>query len=276
MISRTRFAVVLGLLFGSIPSVGFPLQKKDCSVWFEINSEKLLHQYLEYQESWQRLGGPIATTRRNQIDLVVGSLRQENIHASSGVKTPDYLDATDYLNPTGWERLSADARKIAELTEGAPVILDNETGLNQLLEANADDFAEDDLVAVLSAQAWPTIWYWLAPASRLNTRHVELSAKVARAIMRGIPSARLIESNSAGYKDSASNQASQANLHLTLQIDPDPVSIIYLDDTRPRFWRFGDTIEAIATAYAEDVILYPGVGDLEMADRMPSISHVCR
>ena len=130
-----------------------------------------------------------------------------------------------------------------------------------MISKGASSVNYDKLLKSVSSQKWPEIWFWFSPLGQEEPLKT-MSFDIAKAIKKGIPNCRLIEPNSAGFENSSYNYNCMVNLDRTLILDPDPISIIYLDDYKKNYWPLKDTDKALDKAKGRTVIIYPGLDDL--------------
>jgi len=240
---------------------GFADQKQRY-VWFEANNSVYLQEYINHVGKWRQVGEPIVTARIHNIESYVKTLNRLNIQVIGGFKTSNVFLDHDYYDETAWKNIADTALRVSNLTNGKPVILENEGAVKALLKQGITSVDYNKLVKVIKKQNWPEIWFWYAPIGS-KERVKQLSFNIARAIMQGIPKARLIEDSSAGFSTSSKNSDSLYNLNRTFELDNNPVSIVYLDDQRKKFWKLKNAAKALKQAAGNTVIFYPGFNDIE-------------
>jgi hypothetical protein len=232
---------------------------KICYVWFEANSESFLEKYILNAKKWDLIGRPIVTSRIMNVEKFVEKIIKSGIFVTSGFKTSDALKDKNYHDNEAWTKIAEVARNVSKLTNGRPVIIENEGAVKNMLSKGISDIDYFKLLESISKQSWPEIWFWYAPMGE-NREAKTISYNIAMAIINGIPNARLIEASSAGYTSSHSNHNSKDNLLDTLEIDQHPVSITYMHKDRNNFWKFEQIEVAIKTAQSNTVIVYPLIG----------------
>jgi hypothetical protein len=235
---------------------------KECFVWFETNTQKYLDRYLKQAAYWESIGKPIATARIHNVEFFVKQMIDAGIEVTSGFKTSNLFLDKDYHDLESWSNIARTARKVSILTGNRPVILENESAVKIIMRNGITKINYEKLLNAISSQKWPEIWFWHAPTGRKKPFST-ISMDIARAIMNGIPNARLIEPSSSGLSNSARHKGAMKDLKLTLSIDRNPISIIYLDDDRPNFWKLKDSFSAIEYSKGNTVILYPGHEDVD-------------
>ncbi len=241
---------------------GLPIKKK-CYVWFEANTLPYFEKYMQHSNSWIEIGNPIMTARIDNIEYFTETLVEADVTITGGFKTFDVLKRASFSDFDAWAEIARVARKVSKITNGRPVVLDNEGALKHLLKRGVTEIDFQELHNSISAQEWPEIWFWHAIVGKSNDPIQTMSYEVAMAIMDGIPNVRLIEASSSGYYGSYKNRFSKRNLRRTLSINKNPISIIYLDDDKKNFWKLKDTLKAIRLSAGDTVILYPGFGDID-------------
>lgn len=242
---------------------------KDCYVWFEANSESYLAKYIEHSKQWVSVGKPIVTARIYNIETFTRRLMGAGIDVLGGFKTSNALDPDDYCNADAWGHIAKVAGNISRLTCGKPVVLENEGAVKILISKGIQSIDYNRLLKSISAQNWPEIWFWYSPLGQSEPLK-GLSFDIAKAVRNGIPNCRLIEPNSAGFYISSINHNCKINLKRTFALDPDPISIIYLDDYKRNYWALKDTDLAIEKAAGNTVIIYPGLDDISNYDAIRS------
>jgi hypothetical protein len=252
------------LIFAQIFANTSEIKSKNCYIWIEINSKDNLPNFIKYQEDWRQIGQLIVTGRSHSIVSVIGQLVQLGIPVRSGFKTFDYFESRTFDDPSAWKEISTLARTLSSLTQGQPVIIENESTTKYVSENSVDNLQSLKLQAAIQTQSWPTIWFWYGPNGYRKPIR-DLSNQIGEVIMTSIPDVHLIEPNSAGYKKPRNRFIEQSNVERTLHLDPSPISIVYLDDQKPRFWKISQTNMAILSALSDDVIIYPGINDLDRA-----------
>lgn len=239
--------------------------EKDCYVWFEANTERYMAIYLMNKEKWAFVGKPVVTARITNIESFADQLIDASVDAIVGFKTSGILNDNNYCDADSWQEIAKVAGNLSKKTKGKPVILENEGALKILISKGISTIDYDKLLKSISNQKWPEIWFWHGPMGEKEPLKT-LSFSIAKAIKNGIPNCRLIEPNSAGISISSFNRNCQNNLRRTLDLDPNPISIIYLDDHKANYWELEDTDQAIRNAVSNTVIIYPGVDDIENCD----------
>jgi len=234
-------------------------------VWFEVNTLSYLNRYCENVSSWLDIGKPMVTARAHNVEAFTRELVRRNIPVVSGFKTSDLLDGKSFHNIAAWSEIARIARNVSTLTNGNPVVLENEGAVTKMVARGVTSINYEALLKTISMQQWPEIWFWYAPAGRREPVQT-MSNDIARAIMNGIPHARLIEASSAGFVNSHADSTSRNNLKRTFTVDRNPISIIYLDDVKKNFWKLRSTGQAVKAAAGNTVIIYPGFGDIEKSD----------
>lgn len=256
-------------LFASTAGKNVNGNYKECYVWFETNNSDYFERYLKESHLWKNVGSPIVTARIHNIESFTRKLTMAGYHVTSGFKTSDILRGKAFHDAYAWAEIAKVARNLSHITNGRPVILENEGATKLLLKQGVISVDYESLLRVISAQTWPEIWFWHAPAGRKEPMR-SLSSDIAMAISKGIPNSRLIEASSAGLTGSQKNRISQSNFRKTLALDSNPISIIYLDDETKNFWKLADTGFAVSAAAGNTVIIYPGVGDIEKGEKVKS------
>ena len=253
------------------------LTNKECFIWFETNSESLLNRYIEESHAWSKIGKPIITARSHNVESFTNRLINSHPTLISGFKTSDIFNETGFYDFNAWSKVAEIARNVSNITDGRPVILENEGAIKNFINKGSAVINYDLLLEVISAQEWPEIWFWYAPAGRKEPVQ-SISMDFARAISMGIPRSRLIEASSAGFIGSPYNKVSQSNLNKTIELDKNPISIIYLDNEKRNFWKLADTWRAVQAAKGSTVIIYPGFNDLYRWEELEkiSLSELCR
>lgn len=237
---------------------------KACYFWFETNTQKYLNKFIRHHQDWKSTGSPIITARIGNVRSYTKRLADAGIPVISGFKTSGALKNRPFHDRRAWEKIARVAREVSALTGGKPVVLENEGTVTRMISNGTESIDYEELVRSLSAQDWPEIWFWYAPAGQREPVRT-VSRQIAYAIREAIPNSRLIEASSAGYPSSARNSNSRTNLKSTLAVDNDPISIIYLDDEQTSFWPLKDTNLAVKSAYGRTVVVYPGFADIENA-----------
>ena len=237
------------------------VNKKDYFVWFEINTKRYLDKYIKHVEAWVFIGKPMVTARIHNVESFTKQLINANIPVVSGFKTSDVFKDRPFEDIDAWAEIARVARNVSGLTNGRAVILENEGTVKSMLTKGVNSINYEQLLKSISAQQWPEIWFWYAPEGRREPVQT-MSNDIARAIMNGIPHARLIEASSAGFATSPANFISKNNLKRTFALDHNPISIIYLDDVEKNFWKLHNTDQAVKAAVGNTVIIYPGFGDI--------------
>jgi ADP-heptose:LPS heptosyltransferase len=240
---------------------------KEVYIWFEANNRSYLEKYIDHAKNWEKTGKLIMTARIFNVESFVSQLNELSIPVIAGFKTSNVFNDKNFHDSNAWKEIARIARNVSSLTDGRPVVLENEGTVKAMLSKNITQINYDKLCQSISAQEWPEIWFWYAPAGEKEPVKT-MSMEIAHAIMASIPNARLIEASSAGFSTSAKNYNSRKNLQRTSSIDKRAISIIYLDDERHRFWRFKDIERAIDSAAGDTVILYPGFDDIEKSHKL--------
>ena len=237
-----------------------PSTTKQCFVWFEVNNEKNLKKYLANVKQWNRVGNPIISARKNNVVNFTNKILSKNIPVISGFKTIDFFKKSSFYSLEAWSDIANLATTLSLLTKGRPVILENEGTMNYLRRSGIKTIDYQKLHFAISSQNWPEIWFWYSP---MGNRDVVQSTSftVAKSVINGIKNVSLIESNSSGYTYSKAKPLA-LNLYRTKVLDNNPVSIIYLDDKRNRFWKFKQITSSLNTAIGNRVIFYPGINDI--------------
>lgn len=236
-------------------------RQKDCYVWFEVNSDRYLKDYMLHAKKWNRLGNLMVTARLGNAETILKKLVDSGLNVTGGFKTSDAFDGIPYHDEKAWKRIAYQARRISTLTGQKPVVLENEGAVKRLVSKGFTSIECDRLTASLAKQQWPEIWFWYAPMGE-EEPYKTISNDIAKAVMKGIPGARLIEASSAGYSSSPRNPRAIKNLGHTLLLNQQPVSIVYLDDYKKNFWKLSDASTALDHAAGKTVILYPGFDDI--------------
>ncbi len=231
--------------------------KKDRYVWFEVNSEGYVNDFLVHARQWRKAGRLIVTTRLDNSEAIIRKLVHRGLDVTGGFKTSDAFKAVPFHDEKAWEHIAETARRVSNLCKGNPVVLENEGAVTMMVENGVTSVDSGRLLAAIAKQKWPDIWFWYAPMGEKEPYRT-LSYSIAETVRKGIPKARLIESSSAGYQGSTKNKRSQLDLDRTLQLDSNPVSIVYLDDHARNFWKLKDAVIAVKQAFGNTVILYPG------------------
>ncbi len=241
--------------------------KKDCYVWFETNTEANLNKYITHSKQWAMIGKPIVTARIFNIENYTIRLIDEGINAIAGFKTSNILGTGSFSNEDSWKQIARVARNLSKLTNGKPVVLENEGSVSLLISKGVTSIDYQKLLNSISAQQWPEIWFWYGPLGQKEPLKT-ISFNIARAIKNGIPSCRLIEPNSAGFSISSLNKNCQNNLKRTFELDLNPISIVYLGENRKNYWELEDTDKAIQKSVGDTVIIYPGIDNLENYEKV--------
>lgn len=232
-------------------------------VWFETNNQGLVDRWVLVAEEWQKVGVLIATAVRDNVLGFLPELMSAAGTVISGFKTADffkYSEGDSPYDPDIWGEIAALARDVAMVT-GQPVVLDNETNLNNIRAQGIEFIDSSALEAAVASSAWPEIWFWAGPLGSVEPVR-QMSWDFASG-MTGVSIIHLIEPNSAGYQDSWKPDYSKDNFMRTKDLDSSPMSIIYLDDVSAWFWPLNQTCQALGRAQGASAILYPGAGDLE-------------
>lgn len=248
------------------------LKIKNCYVWFEVNTQKYVSDYLKYGNTWGEIGKPIITARISNVEIITKQIIKAGIPIISGFKTSDVFEDKPFHDFESWQEIARVARNISKLTNGRPVILENESTVTNMVANGVLSINYEKLRESIEAQQWPEIWFWYAPAGRREPLQ-SISYDIGRAIMGGIPLSRLIEASSAGFSSSHRNKVSKINLKRSIALDKNLISILYLDDDKKNYWPLDQVSQAVDLAIGEDVILYPGINDIEKG--LPIISSLC-
>ena len=73
----------------------------------------------------------------------------------SGFKTSDPLRNKPFHDPQSWATIAKVAREVSALTNGKPVILENEGAVKRMLSDNITSINYEALIQSISAQDWP-------------------------------------------------------------------------------------------------------------------------
>jgi len=255
--------LVSATFFMPVNRVNAAEANKDIYFWFEVNEKSYLEKYIKYAPEWLSVGKPIMTSTTYNVESFTKQLIDANLNVISGFKTAGvFTNDRVFHDVSSWEEMASLARRVSILTSGRAVILENEGTVKKMLEKGITSINYDELLKSISAQEWPDIWFYYGPVGAGEPVR-SMSYTIARAVMNGIPNARLVDVSSVAYLKSPADSISQSNLSRTLELDSNPISIIYLDDDRYNFWKLNDADKAVNLAAGNSVIIYPGFGDVE-------------
>lgn len=233
---------------------------KQCFVWFEVNNSQHLRQYFLNGQKWLKVGRPVISARKGNVVEFTKEALSKHIPVITGFKTYEFFVSDSIYDPESWRKIALLARTLSQLTDGRPVILENEGAVKHLRKIGQQVIDYKKLYAAVAPHEWPEIWFWYAPIGN-NEQIQSMSYNIAKAIIKGIEHASLIESNSAGYSRSKTTP-SALNISRTRILTNDPISIIYLDDKRNRFWRYKHITQSVKKSIGKRIIFYPGFDDI--------------
>lgn len=238
-------------------------------VWFECNSQTILDEWKLVATEWQQLGTLIMTTQES-VDGRVADFTQQALAVSgvngivTGFKTSTFWDFAGGDSPYDtsiWQAVR-DIAVEAYNAGGNPIVLENESNLASLRDDWGTTLDPAQLQAAIEgvSGSWPEIWHWSSPTSTGDPTR-QLSIDWATGVKAAIPNTRFIEDNSAGLKSNPNSPMRQLNVQVTSDLDSNPLSIVYLDNTTSNFWRLGYWWKTMEFA-RWPIVLYPGYGDL--------------